>query len=374
MLLVSLLVCSHVCLAGDLNPPSAPEPTMKTLDQVEPRIPIGTDTTPGDADSLYKITSPGSYYLTGNVNITSNFKHAILIDSDDVTVDLTGYRLWSSWVTIPPGANLDFDGIHIAAECKNIEIRNGTIASDNHTAGLFTYRGFRKGLSAENDTDGIRIKDIRVSGARESGIELLGNDNLVKGCTVSDNGTSVTSDVYGIYALSGSTVTGNTVNNNGESVTSDVYGIKVGWGSTVSGNTVSHNGDSASGSYGIYASIGCTVTGNTTRSNGYYAVGTVYGIRACGSTVTGNMAYFNGYNATGTVYGIYADTGSTVTGNTAYHNGDSATNTAYGIYLAGYNLVDQNTAYGNGTGAGSATNITYGVTGCVYGINVPPAP
>jgi hypothetical protein len=64
-----------------------------------------------------------------------------------------------------------------------------------------------------------------------------------------------------------------------------------------------------------------------------------------------------------------------VTGNTANSNGILAINgTVYGIFLQGYNLVDQNTAYSNGIGAGSATEITYGVTGCVYGINVPPAP
>lgn len=43
---------------------------MKTLAQVEPRTPIGPDTTPGDNDStpsLYKITQPGSYYLTGPI-------------------------------------------------------------------------------------------------------------------------------------------------------------------------------------------------------------------------------------------------------------------------------------------------------------------
>jgi len=63
-----------------------------------------------------------------------------------------------------------------------------------------------------------------------------------------------------------------------------------------------------------------------------------------------------------------------VTGNTAFGNGGSATFNVWGICLSGYNLVDQNTAYGNGTGAGGATNMNLGVGGCVYGINVAPAP
>lgn len=56
-----------LAVAGDLNPPAGPvAPTMKTLDEVEPRIAINRVNTPGDADSLYKITQPDSYDLTGN--------------------------------------------------------------------------------------------------------------------------------------------------------------------------------------------------------------------------------------------------------------------------------------------------------------------
>jgi hypothetical protein len=58
---------------------------MKTLDEVEPRIPIGPDTTPGDSDSTYKITEPGSYYLTDN--FTSDFKHGIKTGSGCTVTD-----------------------------------------------------------------------------------------------------------------------------------------------------------------------------------------------------------------------------------------------------------------------------------------------
>ena len=72
---VSMLVCAFACvgvglvaIAGDLNPPAGSvAPTMKTLDEVEPRIAINAVNTPGDSNSVYRISQPGSYYLTGNV-------------------------------------------------------------------------------------------------------------------------------------------------------------------------------------------------------------------------------------------------------------------------------------------------------------------
>jgi hypothetical protein len=65
--LLLLGVASHA-VAGPLDPPGGPvAPTMKSLDQVEPRIPINAETCPGDDDSVFRIVTPGSYYLTGPV-------------------------------------------------------------------------------------------------------------------------------------------------------------------------------------------------------------------------------------------------------------------------------------------------------------------
>ena len=40
---------------------------MKSLDQIEPRTPINSTTTPGNAGALFIISTAGSYFLTGNV-------------------------------------------------------------------------------------------------------------------------------------------------------------------------------------------------------------------------------------------------------------------------------------------------------------------
>src|SRR5262245_28304173 len=78
-----------VAAAGDLNPPPGPVgATMKTLREVEPRTAINATNTPGDAGSLFVITQPGSYYLTGNVTV--NGMAGIKISASNVTIDLNG--------------------------------------------------------------------------------------------------------------------------------------------------------------------------------------------------------------------------------------------------------------------------------------------
>src|SRR5688572_29539132 len=71
---------------GSLTPPGAPAPTMKTLDQVEARKPIGPATAP------VAISTPGSYYLAGDI-VISNTQGGINITSGDVTLDLNGFAI-----------------------------------------------------------------------------------------------------------------------------------------------------------------------------------------------------------------------------------------------------------------------------------------
>src|SRR5580704_7915636 len=65
---------------GSLTPPGAPAPSMKSLDQIQPRTPIS---------SPVAITQPGSYYLT--TNIVGAFSLTIL--TSDVTLDLNGFTI-----------------------------------------------------------------------------------------------------------------------------------------------------------------------------------------------------------------------------------------------------------------------------------------
>lgn len=73
-------------------PPGPPGPTMKRLDEIEPRIPIGPETTPGTGSALFAIQQPGSYYLTGDIVVPSGAT-GILIRAGAVRLDLMGFAV-----------------------------------------------------------------------------------------------------------------------------------------------------------------------------------------------------------------------------------------------------------------------------------------
>src|SRR4051812_5706851 len=66
---------------GNLTPSGAPAPTMKSLDQIEPRTAISS--------LPYAITASGSYYFTTNLSGNTG----VTITTGNVTLDLNGFTL-----------------------------------------------------------------------------------------------------------------------------------------------------------------------------------------------------------------------------------------------------------------------------------------
>lgn len=113
-----IVTASTDTFAGDLVPPGAPAPTAPQ----EARTPVNLVNTPGDANSRFRITSSGSYYLTGNITLGTAV-NAIEIGASNVTLDLNGFTLSQAFAIISPPLN----GVVADDGLQNITVRNGVV-------------------------------------------------------------------------------------------------------------------------------------------------------------------------------------------------------------------------------------------------------
>ena len=152
--LVSLSFCCAVAAfaQGSLTPPGAPGPTMKTLQQIEPRTPISS--------LPFIITNRGSYYVTTNLN--SGGSSGIIISTNDVVVDLNGFTLTG----LGP-----FDGISVSLGRNNLVVRNGILRNWGS--------GISGGLGAHSS-----FQDLLVSGCSSAGISVGDNCQVLRAASL----------------------------------------------------------------------------------------------------------------------------------------------------------------------------------------------
>src|SRR5829696_7867050 len=246
---IALLLGTSVGLfaQGNLTPPGAPAPMMKTLQQVEPRIPISV---PG-----LMITSSGSYYLTTNIIAPSGNGMTIL--TNNVTVDLNGFML------LGPGSA---SAIVVSGARTNIVVRNGAI------------RGWGNAVTASS-VEGSRFEGLLISHNVGSGVRM-GSYCTVYGCNIYTNGG------LGVQASTGAQIADCVVALNG------LRGIEVSEAGNIRNCTARRNG-----SDGIYANSGSVVTDCLTEFNGGSGIvidrGSVRNCTARGNVLNGIDAFIS---------------------------------------------------------------------------------
>lgn len=120
-------------LAGPLAPPGgAISSTGKTTQEIfdkaaaaERRVEINATNTPGDADSTFRISQPGSYYLGANMAGEATKKGIEILTGlgAQVTIDLNGFTMTGTGATSTQAA------IYIDGASANVRIVNGAIRS-----------------------------------------------------------------------------------------------------------------------------------------------------------------------------------------------------------------------------------------------------
>ena len=165
----ALLFAISVQAQGPIDPVAAPQPTMKTLDQLEPRMPI---------ESLpYVIEKGGSYYLARNVALGSTNEHGITVAANDVVLDLSGFVL--DGPTDGYGEPLPVSGsaIYQVDGYRNLTVKNGSVVhwTDQDTEGA----GMVRMLGRNN-----RIQNVSLRFCSR-GIEM-GPGSIVEDCSVTE--------------------------------------------------------------------------------------------------------------------------------------------------------------------------------------------
>ena len=285
-----LALVAATLAVGDLNPPAGSVvATGKRLTELEPRTALSSANTPGDANSVFRITQPGSYYLTGNVSGASGFS-GIEIASSNVTVDLNGFSLL--------GATGSIDGILVAAAgLRDIAIQNGTVSGwgdDGIDLVILSTNNVRvQGvLASSNGGGGILCSSsflIENCSAHQNGAGGIwtSSQGVIRGCSatfntnigiwagsgcVVENCNSSSNAGEGYLAQSGSCVSNCTARlNDGNGIRANGTGY-----ASISGCTVTENGGD-----GIQVGTSTLVARNVATQNGRLAVGA--GIRASGS-------------------------------------------------------------------------------------------
>jgi parallel beta-helix repeat protein len=313
---------------GSLTPPGAPAPTMKSLDQIASTgIAINATNTPGDASNHFIINQPGSYFLTGNLDVTK--ATGIRVNAAGVTVDLNGSQISRS-------SGGGGDGIFITTISHRCTVKNGSVTD------------FAQGINCQTTAArGCVFRDLVAANCTNIGIRA-GEGAVVDSCRAHD-----CSGVAGILTANAGTLLNCTAVGNGAS-----NAIQTGAGCTLSNCTASTNTGTNAFSVGDGSSLtNCAATGNTLTGSAILA-GNACPLNNCAAfnnTATygiqvgsrSSLANCTAGSNTAVTYALYADTGSSITNCSTYSNGVSQILNTAGIGTGTGSVISNSTSYSN---------------------------
>ena len=126
-------------------------------------IELNQSTAPGDANSVFKISAPGSYVLTEDLSVPGG-RIGIEINSDDISIDLNGYSIRGADPATSVGISVNTDPGPLVIY-RNLRVTNGVIRSANYGINLIITVG--SGFNVEGtsvDTVRFEAVDIGVEG------------------------------------------------------------------------------------------------------------------------------------------------------------------------------------------------------------------
>lgn len=288
-----VLVATAWLLSGNPLPPAGPiGPTMKTLNEIEPRGCI--------ASLPAYLNEEGSYCVSANLTAKAGSRDAIVIGASNVTLDLGGFTL-SGLVDGRPVPGLS--AIRVVDGVGCITIRNGNIS-----------RWGGAGVAASGASE-LKIEGLCVTFNAGGGV-LTGENSIVSNCIARSNGAG------GIAAGAGSIFTSCVAAKNAGS------GLSGGEGSLVKDCVSRSNAEN-----GITVLGGGNVTDCTAGKNAKIGIGA-----GAGATVETCSSSENG------LAGVFAENGCTIRGNSV------SANTKDGLRVASVCNVVENTCTNNGRG------------------------
>ncbi len=339
-LLALLCLATHAFPQGSLTPPAAPTPTMKTLDQIDAKL---EKRTPISA-LPFTISTPGSYYVTGNLTGVAN-QPGIVINADDVTLDLNGFELIGV-------AGAAANGVRVGSGTSrtNATIRNGTL------------RGWTgAGVGAQNTGNFLmRVENVRVLSCGGGGI-VLGDGGVATDCVAYGN------TLHGISGgvacrvsrclSSASIASGDGIHLGDNAVATDCV-------------TYSNAGDGIQvGTVGSIA--GCVSSNNTAHG---FNVSTNVVFANCAANTNGGSGFVGVASSTLTNCGAVSNTsnGYALGTGSALTNCSASFNTGIGISTGDTALLDHCEADSN-TGGGIAVLQGCSISHCIAQFNNGPA-